>query len=64
MAALPILWWLVARRPAIVRLQWTAFTLVTAYEDTLGDEVLGSLGAIVAALIVTRSVSSDSGTSP
>ena len=29
--------------------------LDTAYEDTLGDETLGTLGAFVAALIVVRS---------
>jgi len=136
MAALPIVWWLVARRPPIASLPWTAFALVmapflidvsgntadlydtlawwddlnhfanwlllcwgcglllargrvaprwalftaiaglgallaigweiaewytfirhgteldTAYEDTLGDEALGTLGGIVAALIV------------
>ena len=138
MAALPAIWWLVARRPPIAQLPWTAFALVmtpflvdvtgntadlydtitwwddlnhfvnwlllcwgcglliaigftrprwglalsiaglgallaigweigewyafirngteldTAYEDTLGDETLGTLGGIVAALIVAR----------
>jgi hypothetical protein len=138
MAALPLVWWLAARRPPIARLPWPAFALVmspflvdatgntldlydsvtwwddlnhfvnwlllcwgcglliarggvtptwalagtiaglgallaigweigewytfirggteleTAYEDTLGDEALGTLGGIVAALIVVR----------
>ena len=138
MAALPLVWWLAARRPPVTSLPWTGFALVmtpflvdvtgntldlydtltwwddlnhyvnwlllcwgcglliargrvappwalalaisglgallaigweigewytfirhgteldTAYEDTLGDEVLGTLGGISAALIVTR----------
>lgn len=144
MGALPAVWWLVARRPPIATLPWTAFALVmapflvdvagntadlydtltwwddlnhfvnwlllcwgcglllvrgrmtprwalvvaisglgallaigwelgewysfirhgteldTAYEDTLGDETLGTLGGIVAALIVARTVGSKS----
>lgn len=39
--------------------EWYAFIrhgteLDTAYEDTLGDEALGTLGGLVAALIVSR----------
>ncbi len=41
--------------------EWFSFIrqgteLGMAYEDTLGDEALGSLGGLVAALIVTRGV--------
>ena len=148
MAALPMIWWLAARRPPIVQLPWTAFALVmtpflvdvtgntadlydavtwwddlnhfvnwlllcwgcglliargfvrprwalilsiaglgallaigwelgewyafirhgteldTAYEDTLGDETLGTLGGIVAALIVARTTRDAIGPGP
>jgi hypothetical protein len=41
--------------------EWYAFIrhgteLDTAYQDTLGDEVLGTLGALVAGLILARQV--------
>jgi hypothetical protein len=38
--------------------------LETAYEDTLGDEALGSLGGIVAALIVVRTTRDARGSAP
>lgn len=36
----------------------------TAYEDTLGDEVLGTLGAVLAGLLVAASVSRTTGGAP
>ena len=49
--------------------EWYAFIrhgteLDTAYEDTLGDETLGTLGGIVAALIVARSTRDAIGPGP
>jgi hypothetical protein len=56
--------WLVAGLGALLAIgwelaEWYAFIrhgteLGTAYQDTLGDEALGSLGAGVAGLLVTR----------
>ena len=36
--------------------------LATAYQDTLGDEVLGTLGAFVGAVVVSRRVGKGAGT--
>ena len=36
--------------------------LATAYQDTLGDEVLGTLGAFVGAVVVSRGVGKGAGT--